>query len=202
MSRDHSDTVACSPQQLPGGTSRSDFYLQLGTQALAGGNMHAAYDRLSKCKTDLEGQLDQLGGALVNVEEGSTSLQRSSDEVQSKAGPVPNAGGKSLPKRSISSTSRLACQLGAVLGLQADCCRRIGDVGRAVALYAQSVDVLTPFAADDPEVRVRVRGKRVSAHPIHDHSHCSPVQVAHSLSITNNKRGDLYYYQQVCEAAL
>ena len=59
--------------------------------------------------------------------------------------------------------SRLACQLGAVLGLQADCCRRAGDAERAEALYQTSAETLRPLALADAEVRPRQLGVCVPA---------------------------------------
>ena len=131
-----------------------------------------------------------------------------SPQPSAEARPSTKSNPDDAPSQLSMSTlsSRLACQLGAVLGLQADCCRRMGDDGGlATALYAQSVEALTPFAAGDDEVSGRGGTPDVS----HIFNGGVPDvllilnacfrfhQVVHSLSVTNNKRGDLCYYQQV-----
>lgn len=63
----------------------------------------------------------------------------------------------------------LCSQLGAVLGMLGDCCRAMGNNVSAVSYYKESVDFLSKIPAAD-------------------------LEVAHTLSVSLNKIGDLKYY--------
>ncbi|KAG1675764.1 hypothetical protein FOA52_012420 [Chlamydomonas sp. UWO 241] len=127
----------------PGAAARVAFFLRLGTEALAGGNLHAAFDRFQLCADELRGMLEVPGG---------------------------EGGGE--------GAVRVACQLGAVLGLQADCCRRAGDAGGAARLYRESIGALAPHA------RVELGGRS---------DNVAEAESAHALSVSHNKLGDVMY---------
>ncbi|KAL4561897.1 hypothetical protein LXL04_034079 [Taraxacum kok-saghyz] len=68
------------------------------------------------------------------------------------------------------NTSKLCSQLGAVLGMLGDCCRAMGDAISAVAYFDDSVTFLSKVETDD-------------------------LEVAHTLSVSLNKIGDMKDYE-------
>ncbi|GAX73267.1 hypothetical protein CEUSTIGMA_g721.t1 [Chlamydomonas eustigma] len=156
---------------------RAHYFLKLGMQALAGGNAHAAFDRLEVCKMELLKKLShQAQDAYASTSTAaaateSRGVKATAPASQLSASPVGDVVGIK-----VGADSELACQLGAVLGLQADSCRRGGDLQRAVFLYSQSSEALEPFQYLDEEV-------------------------AHSLSVTQNKLGDLLFYANDLQGA-
>ncbi|KAE9593923.1 hypothetical protein Lal_00016931 [Lupinus albus] len=76
----------------------------------------------------------------------------------------------------VGNTSELCSQLGAVLGMLGDCCRAMGDASSAVAYFEESVEFLSKLPKDD-------------------------LEIAHTLSVSLNKIGDLKYYDGNLQAA-
>ncbi|XP_058079712.1 protein NCA1 [Magnolia sinica] len=74
------------------------------------------------------------------------------------------------------NTSELCSQLGAVLGMLGDCCRVMGNAGSAITYYEESVEFLSKLSVKD-------------------------LEVAHTLSVSLNKIGDLKYYDGDLQAA-
>lgn len=175
---------------LPDNTPAS-FYLAYGLRSYAGGNLAAALDRLQRCKelllatsnntpaaaadeaNALPAQLmltsDRLGvpdaDATSTVAEPSRPLTDltppTGTHIAEKAAARHNTG-----SRAQSSPSALACRLGAVCGCLGDCWRKLGSLHDAEKLYQESTSYLKPFAEDDAEV-------------------------AHAMSVSINKLGDL-----------
>ena len=124
-------------------------------------------NRLELCKEEL---VMQLGGLSSTADLGIEAQPAPPPPQQQCRGGAASPSSQELPpaappSRQDSSSAaiaapppRLACQLGAVLGLQADCCRRAGDAERAEALYQTSAETLRPLALADAEVRPRQLG--------------------------------------------
>ncbi|KAK7259679.1 hypothetical protein RIF29_25292 [Crotalaria pallida] len=74
------------------------------------------------------------------------------------------------------NTSDLCSQLGAVLGMLGDCCRAMGDASSAITYFEESVEFLSKLPKDD-------------------------LEIAHTLSVSLNKIGDLKYYDGDLQAA-
>ncbi|KAI4332874.1 hypothetical protein L6164_017749 [Bauhinia variegata] len=74
------------------------------------------------------------------------------------------------------NTSELCSQLGAVLGMLGDCCRAMGDADSAIAYFEESVEFLSKLLKDD-------------------------LEIAHTLSVSLNKIGDLKYYDGDLQAS-
>ncbi|MEW5318338.1 MAG: hypothetical protein WDW38_009566 [Sanguina aurantia] len=83
----------------------------------------------------------------------------------------------------------LGARLGAVLGCQGDCCKVVGDVERAAALYAASIECLT-----DSWQRQQREGAAPVAHGVRE--------VVHALCVSTGKLGDLHYQQGDLREAL
>lgn len=112
----------------------------------------------------------QNGAATTPAAATSTSPDSHPIHTQPASSPAAVAAPTSQPAPAPATPAALACQLGAVCGSQADCHKRLGDLPAAQAKYQQSAAYLAPHAAADQEV-------------------------AHALSVTTNKLGDLMYVQ-------
>lgn len=76
----------------------------------------------------------------------------------------------------LGSTHELCSQLGAVLGMLGDCCRATGDNASAISYFEESVSFLSKVPFDD-------------------------LEITHTLSVSQNKIGDLKYYEGDLQAA-
>lgn len=74
------------------------------------------------------------------------------------------------------NTPELCSQLGAVLGMLGDCCRATADSSSAIAYFEESVNFLMKVPKDD-------------------------LEIAHTLSVSLNKIGDLKYYDGDLQSA-
>jgi tetratricopeptide (TPR) repeat protein len=165
-----------------------------GLKSLAGGNVHAALHRLSRCREALlqaaakrhSLPASQLAGATVSAASAAAahaahqpSLQASLQEAAAAAAEPEG----SLQDPADDSSAELdpvavtaACQMATVCGTIGDCYQRLGDPVQAEQLYYESMAAVESYAESDAEA-------------------------AHALSVSLNKLGDMRYSQQQLEAA-
>eukprot|EP00798_Chlamydomonas_sp_ICE-L_P007297 gene7297-412_t len=154
-------------------SSSTSFFLQLGLQSSAGGNHQAALDRLSLCQDLLLQQIE---------------VAKIADSAATSSGPS--------NREEPTTSHQLAGRLGAVYGSQGDCCRKMGDLAKAVEFYVQSLDCLRPHAEEDAEedgdLAKAVEFYVESLECLRPHAE-EDAEISQSLSVTINKLGDAKY---------
>jgi tetratricopeptide (TPR) repeat protein len=164
--------------------SEASFFMAQGLKSLAGGNIHAALHRLSRCREALLraaaavakqqsiSQTSPAGAVVVAAAAADAAAEASLQETEAAAADVADVGSTELNPAIVAA----ACQMATVCGSIGDCYQRLGDSVQAEQLYHESMATVEPYSDSDAEA-------------------------AHALSVSLNKLGDMWYSQEQLEQA-
>lgn len=165
--------------------SPASFFMAQGLKSLAGGNVHAALHRLSRCRDSLlrsEESTTVPDGGSISVAQEAVSTVKGTAGVSAHAqmpGEVSQQQTEHVQQpqhRPAQPPAAAACQLSACCGCLADCYMRLGDPHQAEQLYQEAISSVEVLSESDAEA-------------------------AHTMSVSLNKLGDLkYMLQQLHEA--